>query len=480
MNHLLEGAGSSTNTVAEDHQKTRSLDILNREGDLMMGDSLEGWNTKPDSQQHKKARSEIDKCNLQALRDHMTRHLRSQGLPRAQDSMIAGPSNPENPAEITSSGRISNDGASQLPFDPQHLEFSPDTSHALFGRGSRNPKPSAFRVSDTSREILILGKELLEHMNNPSKSPDLRALDDRDNDQIYKLISNTIKIHDKALKESDGGTGKAGSAARKNARTMLENIADCLKNWQNYVKHEGPRPKEVDEVHEKVDKGSITKETYLNALDIPHDLPSRLAKGPVPHVTENGTVIEPATIYFPTSVERVRRFEARLRELIQQQGWGSDYHRLFKTEEYPESNCYGFAHTNCEGGHISAQDTERILREHYGNEPIMVGRITGKGTGSFEKAKSKKDPVPGDLCVFRNRKGELNHIAVYTFTTTDGQLHCADKPGIGNIYGHPLFSVQLKPNGDEREIYPDYGPNIEIYHTNRPGGRLLDKRPPVG
>ena len=128
---------------------------------------------------------------------------------------------------------------------------------------------------------------------------------------------------------------------------------------------------------------------------------------------------------------------------------------FYYASDFPNCNCHSFTFTNGQAGWLNPSDVQNILDDNG---------FTKIGTFENNAELVCSQPQIGDIVIFReSEKGPIMHSGVIS-RIIDGQIQVTSKRGSRGLYEQKISTFPL-----------NYGLVIEIYHTNREGGRFLEK-----
>ena len=191
-------------------------------------------------------------------------------------------------------------------------------------------------------------------------------------------------------------------------------------------------------------------ERHKEILQLPEQL--SLEK-PIPHYTDTGRKIEPmrCSLNPETRVSEERYLESldpNKKPTV-----------LYYASDFPNTNCHGFTFTNGKVGWLNPRHVQHILED---NGFTKIGTFENNAELIDPQLQRGVTSQIGDLIIFRKKEGGLPTHSGVISSIADGQIQITSKRGSRGLYEQGIVTFP-----------PSYGSIIEIYHTNRPGRRLL-------
>ncbi len=143
-------------------------------------------------------------------------------------------------------------------------------------------------------------------------------------------------------------------------------------------------------------------------------------------------------------------------------------HNLYveQLSSYDESfNCHGYALADGKANWIINSDAEKIIKENGFKEIASANNDTSEYTYTAK-------PQVGDIILYKDENHRLLHSGVISkFAKNPKEILVTSKCGSLGIFEHSITFPHIYDDPDpEYHCKPTYW---EIYHTNRPQGRLI-------
>jgi hypothetical protein len=177
-------------------------------------------------------------------------------------------------------------------------------------------------------------------------------------------------------------------------------------------------------------------------------LPAQLQFGePITHYTDADREIEPMSWHpDPKTCASEERYLDSL-------GHNDKPTVLCYASDFFDCNCHGFTFTNGKVGWLNPNNVQHILDDNG---------FTKIGTFKDNAELVSCQPQIGNIVIFRKEEGGLIFHSGVISSITDGQIQVTSKRGGRGLYEQGIFTFPSS-----------YGSVIEIYRTDRPGGRFL-------